>query len=190
MTRELIRPLAGPARAELGTSEFQVMPRAAIARGLDGPMRAPGDPGATDGSRTREGQESGRLHPDPKVSACSRCGMPGLRSQALTPEDSLGLLTRMRGAAMSTPDLAWFKSSYSSAPGDDCVEVATCPEASTYGTPRTSRPPNSPSPPPLDRLRRLRRPGLTFTPRAGSVRRGALHIHRAGGVRCPLATAS
>lgn len=29
---------------------------------------------------------------------------------------------------MSTSDLAWFKSSYSSASGDDCVEVATCPD--------------------------------------------------------------
>lgn len=30
---------------------------------------------------------------------------------------------------MSTSDLAWFKSSYSSASGDDCVEVATCPDS-------------------------------------------------------------
>ncbi|WP_327243715.1 DUF397 domain-containing protein [Streptomyces sp. NBC_01320] len=30
---------------------------------------------------------------------------------------------------MSTTDLAWFKSSYSSGSGDDCVEVATCPNA-------------------------------------------------------------
>ncbi|WP_406422807.1 DUF397 domain-containing protein [Streptomyces sp. NBC_00873] len=29
---------------------------------------------------------------------------------------------------MSTTDLAWFKSSYSSGSGDDCVEVATCPD--------------------------------------------------------------
>ncbi|MFE0251158.1 DUF397 domain-containing protein [Streptomyces sp. NPDC059010] len=28
---------------------------------------------------------------------------------------------------MSTPELAWFKSSYSGGDGDDCVEVATCP---------------------------------------------------------------
>jgi hypothetical protein len=28
---------------------------------------------------------------------------------------------------MSTTDLAWFKSSYSSGDGDNCVEVATCP---------------------------------------------------------------
>ncbi|WOX21437.1 DUF397 domain-containing protein [Streptomyces solicathayae] len=28
---------------------------------------------------------------------------------------------------MSTTELAWFKSSYSSGDGDDCVEVATCP---------------------------------------------------------------
>ncbi|MFD3535599.1 DUF397 domain-containing protein [Streptomyces sp. NPDC058664] len=28
---------------------------------------------------------------------------------------------------MSTTDLAWFKSSYSSSGDGDCVEVATCP---------------------------------------------------------------
>ncbi|GEC08044.1 DUF397 domain-containing protein [Streptomyces spinoverrucosus] len=28
---------------------------------------------------------------------------------------------------MSTTELAWFKSSYSSGSGDDCVEVATSP---------------------------------------------------------------
>ncbi|MGW7199220.1 DUF397 domain-containing protein [Streptomyces chryseus] len=28
---------------------------------------------------------------------------------------------------MSTTELAWFKSSYSSGSGDDCVEVAACP---------------------------------------------------------------
>ncbi|MFF9850332.1 DUF397 domain-containing protein [Streptomyces litmocidini] len=28
---------------------------------------------------------------------------------------------------MSTTELAWFKSSYSSGSGDNCVEVATCP---------------------------------------------------------------
>ncbi|GAA1038973.1 DUF397 domain-containing protein [Streptomyces murinus] len=28
---------------------------------------------------------------------------------------------------MSTPELAWFKSSYSSGSGDNCIEVATAP---------------------------------------------------------------
>ncbi|MFD9052632.1 DUF397 domain-containing protein [Streptomyces zaomyceticus] len=28
---------------------------------------------------------------------------------------------------MSTTELAWFKSSYSSGDGDNCVEVAACP---------------------------------------------------------------
>ncbi|WP_406465593.1 DUF397 domain-containing protein [Streptomyces sp. NBC_01622] len=28
---------------------------------------------------------------------------------------------------MSTPELAWFKSSYSSGGDGDCVEIATCP---------------------------------------------------------------
>ncbi|WP_317446373.1 DUF397 domain-containing protein [Streptomyces collinus] len=30
---------------------------------------------------------------------------------------------------MNTPDLDWFKSSYSSAQGDDCVEVAVSKQA-------------------------------------------------------------
>ncbi|MEU5742601.1 MULTISPECIES: DUF397 domain-containing protein [Streptomyces] len=30
---------------------------------------------------------------------------------------------------MSSPELAWFKSSYSSGSDGDCVEVASCPEA-------------------------------------------------------------
>ncbi|MGT2530898.1 DUF397 domain-containing protein [Streptomyces nojiriensis] len=30
---------------------------------------------------------------------------------------------------MSTTELAWFKSSYSGGGGDNCVEVALCPEA-------------------------------------------------------------
>lgn len=30
---------------------------------------------------------------------------------------------------MSTPELAWFKSSYSSGSGDNCIEVATAPTA-------------------------------------------------------------
>ncbi|MGV9279077.1 DUF397 domain-containing protein [Streptomyces sp. NPDC003730] len=29
---------------------------------------------------------------------------------------------------MSSPELAWFKSTYSSGSDGDCVEVATCPE--------------------------------------------------------------
>ncbi|HEY5836184.1 DUF397 domain-containing protein [Streptomyces sp.] len=28
---------------------------------------------------------------------------------------------------MSTPELAWFKSSYSGSSGDNCIEVAACP---------------------------------------------------------------
>ncbi|MFD4834938.1 DUF397 domain-containing protein [Streptomyces uncialis] len=33
---------------------------------------------------------------------------------------------------MSTPGLAWFKSSYSSGSGDDCVEIALTWHKSTY----------------------------------------------------------
>ncbi|QHY98998.1 hypothetical protein SSPS47_28240 [Streptomyces sp. S4.7] len=35
---------------------------------------------------------------------------------------------------MSTTELAWFKSSYSSGSGDDCVEVALSWHKSTYST--------------------------------------------------------
>lgn len=35
---------------------------------------------------------------------------------------------------MSTSDLAWFKSSYSSASGDDCVEVALSWRKSSYSS--------------------------------------------------------
>ncbi|WP_223777682.1 DUF397 domain-containing protein [Streptomyces sp. 135] len=35
---------------------------------------------------------------------------------------------------MSTPALAWFKSSYSSGSGDDCVEVALTWRKSTYSS--------------------------------------------------------
>jgi hypothetical protein len=33
---------------------------------------------------------------------------------------------------MSTPELDWFKSSYSSSQGDDCVEVATSRPGAVY----------------------------------------------------------
>ena len=66
---------------------------------------------------------------------------------------------------MSTSDLAWFKSSYSGSQGDDCVEVAK----GTPGDPRAglqgpAEPRTRPLPHRVERLRRLRRPGLTFTP--------------------------
>jgi hypothetical protein len=35
---------------------------------------------------------------------------------------------------MSTPELAWFKSSYSSGSGDNCVEVALSWRKSTYSS--------------------------------------------------------
>ncbi|MFG2952187.1 DUF397 domain-containing protein [Streptomyces sp. NPDC048291] len=35
---------------------------------------------------------------------------------------------------MSTSDLAWFKSSYSSASGDDCIEVALSWHKSSYSS--------------------------------------------------------
>ncbi|MFD9002093.1 DUF397 domain-containing protein [Streptomyces sp. NPDC059582] len=35
---------------------------------------------------------------------------------------------------MNTPELAWFKSSYSSASGDDCVEVALAWHKSSYSS--------------------------------------------------------
>jgi uncharacterized protein DUF397 len=35
---------------------------------------------------------------------------------------------------MSTPELTWFKSSYSSASGDDCIEVALSWHKSSYSS--------------------------------------------------------
>ncbi|MET3982527.1 helix-turn-helix transcriptional regulator [Streptomyces sp. PvR034] len=78
--------------------EFQVMPtRRPTHAGLDGPLQL----AETPDNRWlgySEGQKNGRLIADPKEISVLQQRYAKLRSQALTPEDSLGLLERMRGA--------------------------------------------------------------------------------------------
>ncbi|HET6856039.1 MAG TPA: Scr1 family TA system antitoxin-like transcriptional regulator, partial [Streptomyces sp.] len=64
---------------------------------LDGPLRLLETP---DGRRLAysEGQQNGRLIADPKEAVLLHRRYATLRSQALSPKDSRGLLERMRGA--------------------------------------------------------------------------------------------
>ncbi|MFE6763449.1 helix-turn-helix domain-containing protein [Streptomyces sp. NPDC057689] len=78
--------------------EFQVMPlRRPTHAGLDGPMRLAETPEHRWFAYS-EGQQNGRLISDPKEISVLHQRCAKLRSQALNPEDSLGLLKRMRGA--------------------------------------------------------------------------------------------
>lgn len=78
--------------------EFQLMPlQQPVHAGLDGPMLL------AETSENRwfgysEGQKNGRLITDPKEISVLHQRYAKMRSQALTPEDSLSLLKRMRGA--------------------------------------------------------------------------------------------
>ncbi|MET7780256.1 helix-turn-helix transcriptional regulator [Streptomyces mirabilis] len=84
--------------AELRNIEIQVMPQERKTHaGLDGPMQLLETP---DNRRFAycEGQESGQLIADPKVVSMLQMRYARMRSQALTLEDSLSLLQRMRGA--------------------------------------------------------------------------------------------
>jgi len=45
---------------------------------------------------------------------------------------------------MSTPELAWFKSSYSSGSGDNCVEIATSPSTIHIRDSKNNHNPQSP----------------------------------------------
>ncbi|SFE83338.1 helix-turn-helix domain-containing protein [Streptomyces mirabilis] len=84
--------------AELRNVEIQVMPQERRTHaGLDGPMQLLETP---DNRRFAycEGQESGQLIADPKVVSMLQMRYARMRSQALTLEDSLSLLQRMRGA--------------------------------------------------------------------------------------------
>ncbi|MBB1246576.1 helix-turn-helix domain-containing protein [Streptomyces durbertensis] len=78
--------------------EFQLMPlRQPVHAGLDGPLML----AETTDNRWyvySEGQKNGRLIADPKEISVLQQRYAKLRSQALTPDDSLGLLKRMRGA--------------------------------------------------------------------------------------------
>ena len=81
------------------------------------------------GSRYSEGQENGRLISDPKEVSLLQQRYDTLRSQALTPQRLAGPAGADARRAMSTTELAWFKSSYSGSQGDDCVEIAVTEEA-------------------------------------------------------------
>ncbi|MEU8847409.1 helix-turn-helix transcriptional regulator [Streptomyces sp. NPDC048564] len=78
--------------------EVQIMPlRQPVHAGLDGPLQLLETP-ENKWFAYSEGQENGRLITDPKSISLLHQRYAKLRSQALTPEDSRGLLKRMRGA--------------------------------------------------------------------------------------------
>ncbi|MFS0694555.1 Scr1 family TA system antitoxin-like transcriptional regulator [Streptomyces nitrosporeus] len=78
--------------------EFQVMPtRRPSHAGVDGPMRLAEAPNHRWFAYS-EGQENGRLIIGPKEISVLQQRYAKLRSQAMTPEDSLSLLKRLRGA--------------------------------------------------------------------------------------------
>ncbi|UKY49771.1 helix-turn-helix domain-containing protein [Streptomyces inhibens] len=78
--------------------EAQVMPlERGVHAGLNGPLQLSEMPD-NEWFGYCEGQESGQLISDPKTISTLHMRYAKLRSQALTPEDSRGLLTRMRGA--------------------------------------------------------------------------------------------
>ncbi|TXS48271.1 helix-turn-helix transcriptional regulator [Streptomyces sp. t39] len=85
--------------ADLRNIEIQIMPLVREAHaGLDGPMQLLETPDNR-WLAYCEGQESGQMVTDPKVVSMLKMRYARMRSQALTPEDSRGLLRRMRGAA-------------------------------------------------------------------------------------------
>ncbi|MEU6809639.1 helix-turn-helix transcriptional regulator [Streptomyces sp. NPDC046831] len=78
--------------------ELQVMPlRQPVHAGLDGPVQLLETP-ENQWFAYSEGQKNGRLISDRKEISVLHQRYAKLRSQALTPEDSRSLLTRMRGA--------------------------------------------------------------------------------------------
>ncbi|AXK35999.1 XRE family transcriptional regulator [Streptomyces armeniacus] len=78
--------------------EFQLMPlRQPVHAGLDGPLQLAETPERRWFGYS-EGQENGRLITDAKEISRLHQRYAKMRSQALTPEDSLSLLKRMRGA--------------------------------------------------------------------------------------------
>ncbi|MEU5545835.1 helix-turn-helix transcriptional regulator [Streptomyces sioyaensis] len=96
VTRELIDHLLKC--AALWNVELQIMPlRQPHHAGLDGPIRLLETP-ENKWVGYSEGQQSGQLITDPKDISLLQMRYAKLRSQALTPEDSVGLLKRMRGA--------------------------------------------------------------------------------------------
>lgn len=97
VSRELLDRLMGLIEWNWNV-EFQVMPtRRPTHAGLDEPMRLAETP-ENQWFAYSEGQQNGRLIADPKAISLLRQRYAKPRSQALTPEGSLGLLKRMRGA--------------------------------------------------------------------------------------------
>ncbi|MEU0474931.1 helix-turn-helix domain-containing protein [Streptomyces olivaceus] len=97
VTRELYDHLVSVVEQHWNV-EFQLMPlRQPVHAGLDGPMRLAETPDHQWFGYS-EGQENGRLISDRKEISRLHQRYAKMRSQALPPEDSLGLLKRMRGA--------------------------------------------------------------------------------------------
>ncbi|UYQ65696.1 helix-turn-helix domain-containing protein [Streptomyces peucetius] len=87
------------ALAELRNIEVQVMPQSRVTHaGLDGPIRLLETPD-NKWFAYCEGQESGQFISEPKVVSMLHMRYARMRSQALSLEESGGLLRRMRGAA-------------------------------------------------------------------------------------------
>ncbi|MET9106580.1 helix-turn-helix domain-containing protein [Streptomyces zhihengii] len=85
--------------ADLRNVEIQIMPLVQEAHaGLAGPMQLLETPDNR-WLAYCEGQKNGQFISDPKVVSELKMRYARMRSQALTPEDSRGLLRRMRGAA-------------------------------------------------------------------------------------------
>lgn len=85
--------------ASLRNVEVQVMSQSRGSHaGLDGPMQLLETPD-NKWLGYCEGQEYGQFIPDPKITSMLNMRYARLRSQALSPEESVSLLQRMRGAA-------------------------------------------------------------------------------------------
>ncbi|HEX5598292.1 MAG TPA: DUF5753 domain-containing protein, partial [Micromonosporaceae bacterium] len=96
VTRELLDHLLGVVERHWNV-EVQVMPlRRPVHAGLDGPLQLLETP-ENQWFAYSEGQKNGRLITDRKEISVLQQRYAKLRSQALTPEDSVSLLKRMRG---------------------------------------------------------------------------------------------
>lgn len=97
VTRELLEHLM--VCAELTNVELQVVPlRQPDHAGTDGPMRLLETPD-NDWFAYSEGQQSGQLITDAKEISILQQRYAKMRSQALTPSDSMSLLKRLRGTS-------------------------------------------------------------------------------------------
>jgi transcriptional regulator with XRE-family HTH domain len=96
VTRDLLDHVL--ALGALRNVEIQLMPLVReVHAGLDGPMQLLETP-ENQWFGYCEGQRGGQFVSDPKESSVLQMRYAKLRSQALTPEDSVGLLERLRGA--------------------------------------------------------------------------------------------